>query len=232
MTLYELKPRFQSLLRPMVASIARAGITANQVTLTAAVLSVGIGAFVAARADNPAVFALLPAWLFVRMAFNAIDGMLAREFGQQTRLGAYLNELTDVVSDAALYAPFAFVAPFSPHWVWAVIALAGLSEFAAADEPTVLRMMKEEKWMGIALTLFATNCQQCHGALGQGLGGTRRYDGPLGKSDRALVFGVLGAWVAVAAPLPALAAWLMPALAALLAWTVINRVRRGLLPAA
>nr|MBP8310232.1 CDP-alcohol phosphatidyltransferase family protein [Burkholderiaceae bacterium] len=91
-------------------------------------------------------------------------------------------------------------APFSPHWVWAVIALAGLSEFA--------------------------------GALGQGLGGTRRYDGPLGKSDRALVFGVLGAWVAVAAPLPALAAWLMPALAALLAWTVINRVRRGLLPAA
>ena len=146
------------------------------------------------------VFALLPAWLFVRMAFNAIDGMLAREFGQQTRLGAYLNELTDVVSDAALYAPFAFVAPFSPHWVWAVIALAGLSEFA--------------------------------GALGQGLGGTRRYDGPLGKSDRALVFGVLGAWVAVAAPLPALAAWLMPALAALLAWTVINRVRRGLLPAA
>ncbi len=200
MTLYELKPRFQSLLRPMVASIARAGITANQVTLTAAVLSVGIGAFVAARADNPAVFALLPAWLFVRMAFNAIDGMLAREFGQQTRLGAYLNELTDVVSDAALYAPFAFVAPFSPHWVWAVIALAGLSEFA--------------------------------GALGQGLGGTRRYDGPLGKSDRALVFGVLGAWVAVAAPLPALAAWLMPALAALLAWTVINRVRRGLLPAA
>ena len=200
MTLYELKPRFQSLLRPMVASIARAGITANQVTLTAAVLSVGIGAFVAARADNPAVFALLPAWLFVRMAFNAIDGMLAREFGQQTRLGAYLNELTDVVSDAALYAPFAFVAPFSPHWVWAVIALAGLSEFA--------------------------------GALGQGLGGTRRYDGPLGKSDRALVFGMLGAWVAVAAPLPALAAWLMPALAALLAWTVINRVRRGLLPAA
>lgn len=200
MTLYELKPRFQSLLRPMVATIARLGITANQVTLAAALLSIGIGGFVAARADTPAVFALLPAWLLVRMAFNAIDGMLAREFGQQTRLGAYLNELTDVVSDAALYLPFAFVAPFSAHWVWAVIALAGLSEFA--------------------------------GALGQGLGGTRRYDGPMGKSDRALVFGVLGTWVAVAAPLPELAAWAMPAIAALLAWTVFNRVRRGLQPAA
>ena len=200
MTLYELKPRFQSLLRPMVATIARLGVTANQVTLAAALLSVGIGAFVAARADTPAVFVLLPAWLFVRMAFNAIDGMLAREFGQQTRLGAYLNELTDVVSDAALYLPFAFVAPFSAHWVWAVIALAGLSEFA--------------------------------GALGQGLGGTRRYDGPMGKSDRAFVFGALGTWVAVAAPLPALAAWVMPVIACLLAWTVFNRVRRGLQPAA
>lgn len=200
MTLYELKPRFQSLLRPMVATIARLGVTANQVTLAAALLSVGIGAFVAARADTPAVFVLLPAWLFVRMAFNAIDGMLAREFGQQTRLGAYLNELTDVVSDAALYLPFAFVAPFSAHWVWAVIALAGLSEFA--------------------------------GALGQGLGGTRRYDGPMGKSDRAFVFGALGAWVAMAAPLPAMAAWVMPVIAALLAWTVFNRVRRGLQPAA
>jgi len=199
-TLYELKPRFQSLLRPMVATIARLGVTANQVTLAAALLSVGIGAFVAARADTPAVFVLLPAWLFVRMAFNAIDGMLAREFGQQTRLGAYLNELTDVVSDAALYLPFAFVAPFSAHWVWAVIALAGLSEFA--------------------------------GALGQGLGGTRRYDGPMGKSDRAFVFGALGTWVAMAAPLPAMAAWVMPVIAALLAWTVFNRVRRGLQPAA
>ena len=47
------------------------------------------------------------------MALNAIDGMLAREFNQKSRLGGYLNEITDVVSDAALYLPFAFVAPFN-----------------------------------------------------------------------------------------------------------------------
>ena len=46
------------------------------------------------------------------MALNAIDGMLAREFIKKSRLGGYLNEITDVVSDAALYLPFAFVAPF------------------------------------------------------------------------------------------------------------------------
>ena len=47
------------------------------------------------------------------MALNAIDGMLAREFGQKSALGGYLNEIGDVVSDAALYAPFALVAPFA-----------------------------------------------------------------------------------------------------------------------
>ncbi len=48
------------------------------------------------------------------MAFNAIDGMLAREHNQQSKLGAFLNELTDVVSDAALYLPFALVRAVQP----------------------------------------------------------------------------------------------------------------------
>ena len=66
------------------------------------------------------------------MALNAVDGMLAREFHQKSTLGAFLNELTDVISDAALYLPFAIVAPFEPFWVAVVIMLAGLSEFAGA----------------------------------------------------------------------------------------------------
>ena len=54
---------------------------------------------------------LLPLVLFLRMALNAIDGMMAREFGQKSRLGAVLNELGDVLSDACLYLPFALLAP-------------------------------------------------------------------------------------------------------------------------
>ena len=112
-TIYELKPRFQGLLRPLVRRLAAAGVTANQVTRAGdarvarrSVRSSGC----APRRVWP--FLLLPLWLFLRMALNAIDGMLAREFGQQSALGAYLNELTDVVSDAALYLPFALLAPF------------------------------------------------------------------------------------------------------------------------
>src|SRR5262245_60828569 len=110
-SIYSLKPRFQALLRPLVARIEAAGVTANQVTVAAAVGSVCLGLAVASVPTG--YFVLIPVWMFLRMALNAIDGMLAREFGQKSVLGAYLNELTDVISDAALYLPFASVAPFS-----------------------------------------------------------------------------------------------------------------------
>ena len=92
MTLYALKPRFQGLLRPLVARLAAAGVTANQVTVAAAVGSIAVAGIVVWYAGCRPIFLLLPLWLGVRMALNAIDGMLAREFGQQSRLGAYLNE--------------------------------------------------------------------------------------------------------------------------------------------
>ena len=129
-TLYALKPAFQSTLRPLVDMLAANGATANQVTLAAALLSIAAGAAIAAFPDVGWVFLLLPAVLFVRMALNAIDGMLAREHGQSSRLGMYLNELCDVVSDLALILPFALVAPF-PAWGVAAFAITAiLAEFA------------------------------------------------------------------------------------------------------
>jgi CDP-diacylglycerol--glycerol-3-phosphate 3-phosphatidyltransferase len=129
-TLYALKPAFQSTLRPLVDMLAANGATANQVTLAAAFLSVAAGAVMAAFPTVGWVFLLLPAVLFFRMALNAIDGMLAREHGQASRLGMYLNELCDVVSDLALILPFALVAPF-PTWGVAAFAIAAvLAEFA------------------------------------------------------------------------------------------------------
>ena len=196
MTLYQLKPSFQSLLRPGVRQLHGRGITANQVTIAACVVSVALGLGLYFLASSAVWLGLIAAWMLVRMAFNAVDGMLAREFGQQSRLGALLNELTDVLSDAALYLPFARVLPFDPFWVGTVIVLAGLGEFA--------------------------------GALGPTVGGARRYDGPLGKSDRALVFGALALWAALAGGLPAWLAPLMPLLALLLVATIVRRMRGAL----
>ncbi len=196
MTLYALKPAFQARLRPLVGRLAAAGVTANQVTVTAAAGSVAAGGIVALGMASRAVFLILPVWLFLRMALNAIDGMLAREFGQKSRLGAYLNEIGDVVSDSALTAPFALLAVFGVGWVGLVVLLAVLTEFT--------------------------------GVLGPAVGARRRYDGPLGKSDRALVFGAIGLWIGVGGPLPAWFGWIFPVLAVLLAATCFNRVRAGL----
>lgn len=196
-TIYQLKPRFQALLRPLVCRCAAAGITANGVTLAAMGISMALGAgLLAAGAEQRMLFLLLPLWMFLRMAFNAVDGMLAREFGQKSALGAYLNELSDVVSDAALYLPFVLVAPFGWASIGAVIFFSAISEMA--------------------------------GALGPMVGAERRYDGPMGKSDRAFVFGALGLWVGLAPELPAWSWWLMPAMVAAIVLNTINRVRGGI----
>lgn len=129
MSIYALKPRFQSLLRPLTRFLFSIGITANQVTLIACLISIFLGIWLCVL-PRPSNFLFIPVWMFFRMAFNAIDGMLAREFGQQSRLGAYLNELTDVISDACLYLPFAFLPHFSPLWVGVVIALSICVEYA------------------------------------------------------------------------------------------------------
>lgn len=196
MSIYELKPRFQALLRPLSGALHKAGISANQVTVAACVISVLLGALLAAGYGNRALFLLLPAWFLIRMAFNAIDGMLAREHGQASPLGAYLNELGDVVSDTALYAPFALLTGSSSWLVGAVIVLSALSEMT--------------------------------GVLGAALGTGRRYDGPMGKSDRAAVFGTAGLLVGIGVPMGEALNWVWLALIALLALTIANRVRRGI----
>jgi CDP-diacylglycerol--glycerol-3-phosphate 3-phosphatidyltransferase len=159
-SVYDLKPKFQNLLRPLCAAMARGGITANQVTIGALLLSIAGGAAILASAAAAWSLMLLPGLLFARMALNAIDGMLAREFGQKSRLGAVLNEMGDVVSDTALYLPFAVIPGVNPLLVAAAVALGVMTEMA--------------------------------GVVAVQIGGLRRYDGPFGKSDRAVFFGALG----------------------------------------
>jgi CDP-diacylglycerol--glycerol-3-phosphate 3-phosphatidyltransferase len=135
-SVYDLKPAFQGLLRPLVRGLARRGVTANQVTLAAMFLSFAAGAAILAKAEDSAILLLLPLVLFLRMALNAIDGMLAREHDQKTKLGALLNELGDVFSDAALYLPLALVAGFDARLVALIVLLAAISEMTGVLSQT------------------------------------------------------------------------------------------------
>jgi CDP-diacylglycerol---glycerol-3-phosphate 3-phosphatidyltransferase len=195
-SVYDLKPAFQRLLRPLCGSLARTGVTANQVTVAAALLSLAAGGLVAWRPAARWPLLLIPGVLLVRMALNAIDGMLAREHGQKSALGGILNELGDVVSDAALYLPLALV-PGIYLWLVVILALlAGLTEMT-----------------GLAAVQ---------------IGASRRYDGPMGKSDRAVALGGLCLSLGLGAPTGSWTNVVLALVDALLVLTVINRSRQAL----
>lgn len=134
-SIYDLKPRFQALLHPFCAALAKKGVTANQVTGAAMVLSFAHGAWIWLSDASALSLTLLPLTLFIRMALNAIDGMLAREFNMKSRFGALFNELSDVLSDAALYLPFMVIA--MPGLVAVVVILAVIVEMAGAIAPMI-----------------------------------------------------------------------------------------------
>ena len=129
-TIYDLKPAFQGLLRKPADALAGAGVTANQVTIAALLMSGTTGVLLLAFPASRGVLALVPVVLFLRMALNAIDGMLAREHGLKSKLGAVLNELGDVASDAVLYLPFAFIPGVPAAWVVLVVLAGILGEMA------------------------------------------------------------------------------------------------------
>lgn len=194
-SIYDLKPRFQALLRPLVRHLAAAGVTPNQVTVAALVLSFGVGGAIAFWPTARWPLLLLPVTLLARMALNALDGMMARELGMQSSGGAFLNELGDVLSDAALYLPLALVPGFSPILVVTLVLLAIVSEMA--------------------------------GVVAVQVGASRRYDGPMGKSDRAFVFGALGLVLGLGVEVGGWLAGVLGVVNVLLTLTIVRRSRRA-----
>jgi CDP-diacylglycerol--glycerol-3-phosphate 3-phosphatidyltransferase len=195
-SIYDLKPAFQKLLRPLSRALAAAGLTPNGVTLAALGLSFAVGAAIAWRPDARWALLLLPPALFVRMALNALDGMMARELGMQSRRGAILNELGDVASDTALYLPLALAPGVPAALMVGVVLLAVISEMT--------------------------------GVVAVQVGATRRYDGPMGKSDRAFVFGALGLALGLGAPGGRWVGVLLGLVLLLLLLTIRNRARGAL----
>lgn len=157
-SLYQIKPKFQQLLRPALSQLYKWGVSANQITTASIVLSFLLGICVFFSAQYPKLILVLPLGLLLRMMLNALDGMMARTYNMQSQLGEILNETGDVLSDIAIVLPFAFLPNLSSSSIWIFVLLSVLNEFA--------------------------------GVLSKALGKQRRYDGPMGKSDRALFIGL------------------------------------------
>lgn len=193
-SIYQLKPRFQQLLQPLVRALAARRVTPNQLTVGTTVAMLAYGVALARWPHQTALWLGLAVVMPVRMALNALDGLLAKHTHQQSRLGAVLNEVCDVAADLALYLPFAMLP--GVHAVLAVVAaaLATLSETA--------------------------------GLAACAAGGPRRFDGPMGKSDRAFAYGTMGLMTGL--QLPSL--WVnltLGVVLVLLLFTISNRLRRS-----
>lgn len=159
-SVYNIKPKFQELLIPILTFLHKQGVSANKITISSVILSFFIGLFFWFADVNNLFFLLLPLGLFVRMALNALDGMMARIYNQQSKKGELLNELGDVVSDLFIFFPLLKFEFEIIYLISLFLCLSIINEFA--------------------------------GILGKVISNERRYEGPMGKSDRALIIGIYG----------------------------------------
>jgi len=194
LSVYKLKPQFQALLQPLLLRLRKWGFSPNLLTLLGIAISLAMGIY-AYYGDQTIALVLMPIVLLLRMALNALDGMMARQFNLQSKMGAALNEIGDVVSDIVLYFPLYVLFAVDQIWIMSFLLLSVLNEFA--------------------------------GLLGQALGGARRYDGPMGKSDRALVVGVLSLLFLFKAPIYWQLTWIWMVVFCLLIWSTFKRLKNA-----
>ena len=155
---YSIKPKFQQLLKPLLKKLHKWGITANSITWCAILVSSATGIAIWLHPFG-LMLVVLPISLLIRMALNALDGMMARTYQMQSKKGEILNELGDVISDFLIFFP-------------------------------LLKLFSINLYILIAF-LFMSLINEYAGILGKAVSGSRRYEGPMGKSDRAFVIGVL-----------------------------------------
>lgn len=195
-SIYQIKPKFQQLLKPILTLLYKNGITANQITISSIFFSLLIGITFWWADRMKILFLALPIGLVIRMALNALDGMMARTYNQQTKKGEALNELGDIVSDVFIFFPLIKFEQTNIYLIVGFICLCIINEFS--------------------------------GLLGKVLSGTRRYDGPMGKSDRAFIIGVYGILSFLSVDFKEYSVWIFSILILLLIASTIIRIKKAL----
>ena len=158
-SIYKIKPKFQQLLMPLLKLLRRLGISPNSITIFSILLSFVISYFFLKATDNTPYILIVAFGLLIRMMLNALDGMMARIYNLQSKLGEVLNEVGDIVSDVAIYFPLIIFESLRIEIAIIFILLSVINEFC--------------------------------GLMAKLISGERRYDGPMGKSDRAFLIGII-----------------------------------------
>jgi len=162
-SVYDIKPKFQKLLFPLLTVLRRLGITPNHITVFSILFSFLTGFLFLQATENKIFYLVVALGLLLRMGLNALDGMMANKYNLKSTKGEILDEIGDVISDIAIYFPLLYFENFKFEYVVLFIVLSVINEFC--------------------------------GVLAKSISGERRYDGPMGKSDRALFIGILSIYL-------------------------------------
>ncbi|MBI2171411.1 MAG: CDP-alcohol phosphatidyltransferase family protein [Chloroflexi bacterium] len=130
MNLYSIKPRFQQALRAVERPLVRRRVHPDVLTLSALGISILGGVALAASRWQPGLLLVIPVIVLLRLALNALDGMVAKDLGVARPWGEVLNEFSDRLSDVALFGGLAFVPKVELPVATAAIALMLLSSYA------------------------------------------------------------------------------------------------------
>jgi len=147
------------MLMPLLKLLRKLGVSPNALTLLAVLLSLLIGWMFWNSSENNIYFLLVALGLLLRMMLNALDGMMARIYNLQSKVGEILNEVGDIISDVVIFFPLIVFEGLDIRLAIAFITLSVINEFC--------------------------------GVMAKIVSGDRRYDGPMGKSDRATLIGVI-----------------------------------------
>jgi CDP-diacylglycerol---glycerol-3-phosphate 3-phosphatidyltransferase len=104
MGIYAIKPAFQRTLKPLEQFLVRRKVHPTMINFAALVLSIAAGCALTYSGEYRWLLIGVPFIAFVRTAFNALDGMVARDLKVPNQgFGEVLNETFDRISDAAIF---------------------------------------------------------------------------------------------------------------------------------
>ena len=139
-SIYKLKTKFQNLLMPICEKLVKLKISPNQITITTVLLNIVFAGLIYKFNNYKLIYLTVPLFLFLRMALNALDGMIANKFNQKTKIGVFYNEAGDVISDTVFFYIFLKVVRVNEVYNLLFIFLSALSEYVG-----VTAMMVDNK---------------------------------------------------------------------------------------
>lgn len=102
MGIYDIKPWFRQQLQPLIKLLWN--VHPDVLTWSAVVLSCIAGVLLYLSYYTPWLAFIVIPLLFLRLALNALDGLLAQQTGKARAAGEVLNEMTDRIADVAIFA--------------------------------------------------------------------------------------------------------------------------------